>query len=115
MLCPARWTVRAASFKSVIDDYIVLQKLEEESIDQAADPAMKACNFGVEFQFKTFRIYLCIQLGHLILQHSDIFSKTLQSDSLYATTGQKIAATKVTQIKLWHTLIFNVNKFSSVA
>ena len=56
VLFPAKWTVRAASFKSAIDDYIVLQKLEEESIDHATDPSIKACNIGVESQFKTFRI-----------------------------------------------------------
>ena len=99
VLCPTRWTVRAASFKSVIDNYVVLQKLWEESIDQATDPSIKARIIGVEAQFKTFRIYFGIQLGHLILQHSDNLSKTLQSDSLYATAGQKIAAMTIATLK----------------
>ena len=48
---------------------------------------------------KIFRIYFGIQLGHLILQHSDNLSKTLQSDSLYAAAGQKIAAMTIATLK----------------
>ena len=58
VLCPTRWTVRAASFKLVIDNYTVLQKLWEESKDQVSDPSIKACIIGVEAQFKTFKAYL---------------------------------------------------------
>ena len=99
VLCPTRWTKRAASFKSVIDNYTVLQKLWEESVDEVTDPSIKARIIGVESQFKTFRIYFGIQLGHLILQHSDNLSKTLQSDSLYAAAGQKIAAMTIATLK----------------
>ena len=67
VLCPTRWTVRAASFKSVLDNYSVLQKLWEESKDQASHPSIKARIIGVEAQFKTFRAYFGIQLGHLLL------------------------------------------------
>ncbi len=31
VLCPTRWTVRAASLKSILDNYIVLQELWEVS------------------------------------------------------------------------------------
>ena len=99
MLCPTRWTVRAASFKSVIDNHVVLQKLWEDSIDQATDPSIKARIIGVEAQFQTFRTYFGIQLGHLILQHSDNLSKTLKSDSLYGVAGQKIAAMTIATLK----------------
>ena len=51
VLCPTRWTVRAASFKSVIDNYVVLQKLWEESINKVTDPSIKARIIGVESQF----------------------------------------------------------------
>ena len=99
VLCPTRWTIRAASFKSVIDNYTVLQKLWEESIDEVTDPSIKARIIGVESQFKTFRKYFGIQLGHLILQHSDNLSKASQSDSLYAAAGQKIAAMTIATLK----------------
>ena len=71
----------------------MLQKLWEDSIDQVSDPSIKACIIGVESQFKTFRIYFGIQLGYLIL------SKTLQSDSLYAAAGQKIATMTIATLK----------------
>ena len=88
MLCPTRWTVRAVSFKSVIENYTVQQKLWEESKDQVADPSIKASIIVVETQFKTFKAYFGIQLGHLLLQHSDNLSKTLRTDTLYAAAGQ---------------------------
>jgi len=106
VLCPTRWRVRATSFKSVIDNYVALQKLWEESIDQVSDPSIKACIIGVESQFKTFRIYFGIQLGHLILQHSDNLSKTLQSDSLCAVAGQKIATMTIATSETMNLLIF---------
>ena len=53
----------------------------------------------MESQFKTFRIFFGIQLGHLILQHSDNLSKALQSDSLYAAASQKIAAMTIATLK----------------
>ena len=87
VLCPTRWTVRAASLKSAIDNCVVLQNLWEESIDQATDPSIKACIISVEAQFETFRIYFGIQLGHLILQHSDNLCKTLQLDRLFAAAA----------------------------
>ena len=33
VLCPTRWTVRAASLQSVIDNWILLQKLWDESLE----------------------------------------------------------------------------------
>ena len=100
-----RWTVRAASFKSVLDNYSVLQKLWEESKDQASDPSIKARIIGVEAQFKTFRAYFEIQLGHLLLQHSDNLSKSLETDMLYAAACQKIAAMTVTTLEKVNLLI----------
>ena len=89
----------AASFKSVLDNYTVLQKLWDISKDQASDPSMKARIIGVETQFKTYRTYFGIQLGYLLLQHSDNLSKTLQSNTLYAAAGQRIAAMTVNTLQ----------------
>ena len=79
VLCPIRWTVRAASLKSVLNNYMVLQELWDLSKDDAFDPSVKARIIGVETQFKTFRHYLDTHLGFLLLQYSDNLSKTLQS------------------------------------
>ncbi len=99
VLCPTRWTVRAASLKSVIDNYTVLQELWELSQDEASDPSTKARIIGVEAQFKTFRYYFGAQLGFLLLQHSDNLSKTLQSPKLCASEGQRVAAMTVATLQ----------------
>lgn len=95
VLCPTRWTVRANSLQSVLDNYSVLQELWEESKDQASDPSVKARIIGVQAQFKTFRYFLGVLLGELILKHSDNLSKTLQSSKLSASEGQRIATMTV--------------------
>ncbi len=76
-LCPTRWTVRAASFKSVIDNYTVLQELWVVAQDSVSDPSIKARIIGVEHQFHTFKFFFGVFLGNLLLQHSDNLSKTL--------------------------------------
>lgn len=42
VLCLTRWTVRAISLQSVLDNYSVLQELWEESKDKASDLSVKA-------------------------------------------------------------------------
>lgn len=77
VLCPTRWTVRAASLRSVIDNYTVLQELWELSKDDTFDPTIKARIIGVQAQFKTFWFYIGVQLGSVLLQHSDNLSRAL--------------------------------------
>ena len=110
VLCPTRWTVRAASLKSVIDNYTVLQELWNLSKDETSDPSMKARIIGVETQFKTFRHHFGVQLGFLLLQHSDNLSKTLQSPKLSASEGQRVAAMTVATLK--HIRMRNRSTFS---
>ncbi len=69
VLCPTRWTVRADSLKSILDNFKVLQELWEEAIDSVKDTEMKARINGVASQMKTFDYYFGICLGHLILKH----------------------------------------------
>ena len=95
VLCPTRWTVRANSLQSVLDNYSVLQELWEESKDLASDPSVKARIIGVQAQFKNFRYFFGVLLGELILKHSDNLSKTLQSPKLSASEGQRIATMTV--------------------
>ena len=92
VLCPTRWTVRAASLKSMIDNYTVLQELWEVSKNDSADPSMKARIIGVQTQFNSFKFYFGVELAYFLLQHSDNLSKTLQSPSISAAEGQKLAS-----------------------
>ena len=89
VLCPTRWTVRAASLQSVIDNYTALQELWAVSQDDVTDPSVKARIIGVEHQFKTFQFFFGVFLGNLLLKHSDNLSKTLQSPKISASEGQQ--------------------------
>jgi len=96
VLCPTRWTVRANSLKSVIDNYKVLQELWESSQDETSDTSIKA---GVETQFKTYAFFFGVYLGYSILKHTDSLSQTLQSPKLSASEGQHIASMTVTTLQ----------------
>ena len=65
VLCPTRWTVRAASLKSILDNYTVLQELWEVSKNDSTDPSMKARIIGVQPQFSNFNFTLVFKM----LQH----------------------------------------------
>ena len=58
VLCPTRWTVRAASLKSIIDNYSALQELWHVSGGDVADPS--------------------VPLTFLLLQHSGVSSYSCQ-------------------------------------
>ena len=91
VLCPTRWTVGAASLKSILDNYTVLQELWEVSKNDSTDPSMKARIIGVQTQFNSFKFYFGVQLAFLLLQLSDNLSKTLQSPHMTAAEGQRLA------------------------
>ena len=91
VLCPTRWTGRADSLKSVLDNYIVLQELWEESEQTTKDSGISARVIGVASQMRTFEFYFGIYLGEMILRHSDNLSRTLQKKDLSAVEGQRVA------------------------
>ena len=91
VLCPTRWTVRADSLKSVLDNYVVLQELWEESERTTKDSDIIARVIGVASQMRKFEFYFGIYLGEMILRHSDNLSKALQKKDLSAAEGQHIA------------------------
>ena len=69
-LCPTRWTVRAASLKSVLDNYAVLQSLWEISYDLVKDSETRARINGVQKQMESFDFIFGVSLGYEILRHS---------------------------------------------
>ena len=99
VLCPTRWTIRAASLKSLLSNYVALQQLWETVKDSTADPTMKGRIIGVQSQFKTFSFFFGVNLAELVLRHTDNLSKTLQSTSMSASEGAHIAAMTVTTLK----------------
>lgn len=90
-LCPTRWTVRALSLESVLNNYAVFQALWEESIEIAADSETHARLIGVKTTMDTFRYFFGLVLGARILKHTDNLSKTLQNPQLTASEGQEVA------------------------
>jgi len=86
VLCPTRWTVRAKSLKSVLDNYAVLQQLWECVLDSRVDPDVRARVIGVQAQMETFDYYfgVCIGKLHVVLGHADNLSATLQKSTLSA-------------------------------
>ncbi len=99
VLCPTRWTVRADSLKSILDNFEVLQELWEEAIDLVKDTEMKARLNGVASQMKTFDYYFGICLGYLILKHSDNLSRALQMSDISASEGQEVASMTLKVLK----------------
>ena len=54
ILFPTRWTVRANSLKSVLDNYVVLRKLWQEALEIVSDSEMRARISGVGLMMESF-------------------------------------------------------------
>lgn len=92
VLCPTRWTVRAASLQSVLDNYEVLLGVWNDALSSKLDGEMRARIIGVDTQMHTFDFLFGITLGNLLLRHTDNLSKSLQIKSLSAAEGQRLAS-----------------------
>jgi hypothetical protein len=90
-LCPTRWTVRASSLQSVMDNYNVFMELWTEAADIAKDSETRARLIGVKTVMLDFDYLFGVVLGQRILQHTDNPSKTLQNPLLTASEAQEIA------------------------
>ena len=63
-LCPTRWTVRASSLQSIIQNYSVIQCSLESFADMAKqDPEMSARCIGVASQVQSFEFFFGVTLG----------------------------------------------------
>lgn len=56
VLCPTRWTVRAASLKSFFSNLVALRQLWQTVKNSTADPTIKGRIIGVQSQFKTISL-----------------------------------------------------------
>ena len=89
-LCPTRWTVRADSMQSIIQNYTVLQELWEQAADIVHDTETIARIRGVASQMQCFDFFFGLVLGEILLRHTDNLSRTLQK-SCSASEGQIVA------------------------
>ena len=98
-LCPTRWTVRADSMKSIIENYCVLQDLWEAALEDVRDTEVIARVRGVAAQMETFDFFWGLILGELLFRHSDNLSRALQRKDISASEGQLIAKKTVITIQ----------------
>ena len=96
VLCPTRWTVRAASLQSILE---ILLNVWEEALESSLDSETRARIVGVEAQMAKFNFLYGVSLGALVLSHSDNLSKTLQHKSMSAAEGQHIAQLTLNVLK----------------
>ena len=66
-LCPTRWTVRAESLSSIINNFEALRSTWEMAVDEVKDTETKSRIRGVAFQMETFDYYFGNHLATLIL------------------------------------------------
>ena len=67
VLCPTRWTVRAASLQSVLDNYEVLFRVWNDALSSKLDFEMRARIIGVDSQMRSFEFLFGVSLGNLLL------------------------------------------------
>ena len=90
-LCPTRWTVRAESMQSIIDNYQQLKALWEWSLEEYKESEPKIRIEGVQARMKKFDFFFGLTLGSRILRHADSLSATLQMKDLSACEAQELA------------------------
>ena len=99
VLCPTRWTVRAASLQSVLGNYQVLFEVWEDALGSKLDGEMRARIIGVDAQMHTFDFLFGVSLECLLLHHTDNLSKSLQNKTLSAAEGQRLASLTLSVLK----------------
>ena len=91
-LCPTRWTVRGNSLKSILDNWLPLQKLWQESLSGGGlQPELRGRIIGVQAQMETFEYYFGVTIMQKILGHKDTLQRSIQSPDLTVTDAQYLA------------------------
>lgn len=98
VLCPTRWTVRAEALGSVINNYSSLLETFEAALETTRDTDTKARIRGVAAEMTTFKYLFGNVLAEKISRHTDNLSKTLQTPSSSAATGQDVAKMTLTTL-----------------
>ena len=99
VLCNTRWTVRADSLESILNNYGILIDTFEECLEDATDSKVRATIGGIISNMKTFESYLGFQLAKNLLSKCDILSKALQNPKLSAAQGQNMAKNTIEALR----------------
>ena len=100
VVCPTRWTVRAESMKAILNNWVALQQVWDESLDGNLEPEIKGSIFCVKSQMTTFDCFYGVTISQLVLRDSDNLSKTLQKSSLTSCQRKEIADLTLQTINL---------------
>ena len=91
MLCPTRWTVKHGSIQSIIDNYEELQLTFDRAKKIVKDTEMKSRIIFIESKMNEFGFLFGLLLSEFLFRNCDNLSKALQSDTISASEGQRIA------------------------
>ena len=82
-LCPNCWAVRGALLQSILNNWVVFQELWDEILEGKVDSEVQGQVIGVQTQIQSFNFSFEIQLGVLVLRHTDNLSYILQYSYSY--------------------------------
>ena len=97
-LCPTRWTVRAKSMASVVDNYdVILPTLDKVAAEDNSESGSKAK--GLSKCFLRFATYFALKLGITVFQQAEQLSCLLQRKTLTAVAAKHAADALITSLQ----------------
>ena len=98
-LSTTRWTIRTTCFQKIINNYIPLFKLREQSLNESLDFDTKSRIIGCQKQMTTFTFYFGLRLGRKLYGKTDNLSKTLQKEKISALSGKNLSELTIKTIQ----------------
>ena len=99
LFCHTRWTVRADSLKSIIENFDEFQELWDWSLQNCSCSEMKGRIQGIKVHSLKFLYCFGIHLAHMILAHTDNLNQTLQGTQMMAIDAQVISRACITTLQ----------------
>ena len=89
--CPTRWTVRAETCQSILENHSELLELWEWSLEKLKDVDMKARIRGVQVMMVRFDFFFACSVSSILLRNTDQLAQTLQDPKISAAEGNNLA------------------------
>ena len=99
VLCNTRWTVRADSLESILNNYGILFDTFEQSMEEVHESRGRAVIAGILANMRKFETYFGLNLAKKLLRKCDNLSKALQNPKLSASDGQSMAKATILDLK----------------
>ena len=104
VLCTTRWTVKTKSVESILDNWVALQQVWDESHGGNLEQETKGRIIGVKSQMTTFDYFYGVTVLQLVLRHWQFIQNTSKVFS-YFLLGKRNCwcntADKFTPIRKW--------------